>query len=110
MRTGKIVKPNIQRHRCTVIVEGFGKRICEPSESPKVHSHGEVCAFDMRGRDAGKIRSANFDSWDRPQNPATACGRAPNDLIEDAMADSRLNKLANQSGRGFGAEADFHSG
>lgn len=45
-----------------------------------MHPYGQIGALDMRRRNAAHVRSADFDVWDSPQNPARAIPIVGTDL------------------------------
>ena len=55
MNPCKVVVHMEQRHHVDVVVDFLRERIGQPSKAPHVHSHVQVLALDVAGRDVGLI-------------------------------------------------------
>ena|ERR1700693_543030 len=57
--TAEVVERDVQSDRGLVIVERLAEGVSQSSQSPKMHTHNQIGAFDMRSRNAAQIRLWN---------------------------------------------------
>lgn len=68
MNTNEVVKSHIERDSSFQVVQLLAERIGKPRKTAKVHSHAQVGAFDVTGRDAFNLRTAAYLDWYSVQN------------------------------------------
>jgi hypothetical protein len=56
MHAAEIVVKEIERNLMRVILEFLAESVCQPRESAHPHSHAEVLALHVAGRDVFRIR------------------------------------------------------
>jgi hypothetical protein len=76
MRAAKVVVHEVQGDRRGEVFHLLGKRVGQPGQAPHAHTHSEVLALDIAGRDVGGIGRA----LDRGLLASQALGRAVADL------------------------------
>jgi hypothetical protein len=61
VNAAEVVPKEIERQRVAMILEFLGKGVCQPSEAPHRHAHGEVLPLGKRRVDVAAIRIALDD-------------------------------------------------
>ena len=64
MHATKVIPHHIKSDGGFKVRELFAKSTCESRKSSEVHSHGEVGAFNVTGRNMANVRIAAIWRWD----------------------------------------------